>query len=338
MWRVNSERSAQVFERPLTVAVTIPCLNEARCIADVVRAFRVALPEADIYVYDNGSTDDTAAVAAAAGAQVRSEPMRGKGNVVRRMFADVEADIFVMVDGDGTYDAASAPAMIELLRTQQLDMVCGKRVESGGGDEAYRQGHRFGNKLLTTLVGMLFGHRITDILSGYRVMSRRFVKSFPALSRGFETETELTVHSLDLRVPIAEVPTPYGARAAGTASKLNTYRDGWRILSTIVKLLKEERPLAFFGSVSLILALSSVGLSIPLFITFFETGLVPRVPTAILSTGLMLMAVLGFACGLILDTVTRGRRELKRMHYLTHSGVPMRGRRSTDKMLENMRR
>ena len=306
-------------EHRLQIAVLIPCLNEAGGIAGVVTGFRAALPEATIYVYDNGSTDDTSAVAASAGAQVRREPMRGKGNVVRRMFADVDADVYVMVDGDGTYDAASAPAMIELLAEQHLDMVCGKRVDSEA--QAYRQGHRFGNRVLTGLVAVLFGNRITDILSGYRVMSRRFVKSFPALSRGFETETELTVHALDLRVPIAEVRTPYGARSAGTASKLNTWRDGWRILRTIARLVKEERPFAFFTSIGCILALTSIVLAIPLVLEFLQTGLVPRIPTAVLSTGLMLVSVMSFVCGLILDTVTRGRRELKRMHYLLHAGL-----------------
>jgi glycosyltransferase involved in cell wall biosynthesis len=299
------------------VAVLIPCLNEAGGIAGVITGFRAALPDATIYVYDNGSTDDTSAVAASAGAQVRFEPLRGKGNVVRRMFADVDADVYVLVDGDGTYDAASVTAMINLLAEQHLDMVCGKRVDSDV--QAYRHGHRLGNRVLTGLVAVLFGNRITDILSGYRVMSRRFVKSFPALSSGFETETELTVHALDLRVPIAEVRTPYGARSAGTASKLNTWRDGWRILRTIARLVKEERPFAFFVSIGTVLALIAVVLAIPLLLEFLATGLVPRIPTAVLSTGLMLMAVMSYVCGLILDTVTRGRRELKRMHYLLHA-------------------
>lgn len=323
-----STTPAAIPERTLDVAVLIPCLNEAAGIGSVVAEFRRALPAATIYVYDNGSNDDTAAVAAAAGAEVRTEPMRGKGNVVRRMFADIEAEVFVMVDGDGTYHAASAPEMIELLRSKQLDMVCGKRVESDGA--AYRSGHRFGNRVLTGLVAMLFGNQVSDILSGYRVMSRRFVKSFPALSRGFETETELTVHALDLRAPVAELTTPYGSRVTGSVSKLNTFGDGWRILRAIVRLVKEERPLAFFTSAAVALAAVSVILAVPLFITFMETGLVPRLPTAILSTGLMLVAVLSFVCGLILDTVTRGRRELKRMHYLSHPGVPQR-RRSTDR-------
>jgi glycosyltransferase involved in cell wall biosynthesis len=311
------------IERRLKVAVLIPCLNEAAGIANVVQGFRDALPDATVYVYDNASTDDTGAVAQRAGAQVRREPMRGKGNVVRRMFADVEADVYVMADGDGTYDAASAPKMVAMLCEQHLDMICGKRVDTE--QEAYRHGHRFGNRVLTGLVANLFGDSVTDILSGYRVMSRRFVKSFPALSKGFEIETELTVHALDLRVPIAEVATPYGARAQGSASKLNTWRDGWRILRTIAKLVKEERPFAFFFSGGAVLALLSVALATPVVIHFLETGLVERIPTAVLATGVMLVAVMSFVCGLILDTVTRGRRELKRMHYLLH-GSQVAGR------------
>jgi len=236
---------------------------------------------------------------------------------VRRMFADVDADIYVLVDCDGTYDAGSAPQMIDLLCEQQLDMVCGKRVDDA--QAAYRQGHRFGNRVLSGLVASLFGNSVTDILSGYRVMSRRFVKSFPALSKGFETETELTVHALDLRVPMAELATPYGVRAQGTASKLNTWRDGWRILRTIGRLVKEERPFAFFFSGGVLLALISVALATPVVLDFLRTGLVARIPTAVLATGIMLVAVMSFVCGLILDTVTRGRRELKRMHYLLHS-------------------
>jgi glycosyltransferase involved in cell wall biosynthesis len=311
--------NAAVNEPRLKVAVLIPCLNEAAGIAGVVEGFKSAIPGASIYVYDNASSDDTSAVAERAGAKVRREPMRGKGNVVRRMFADVDADVYVLVDGDGTYDAASAPLMIELLTKHHLDMVCGKRVDTDV--HAYRAGHRLGNRVLTRLVGVLFGDRISDILSGYRVMSRRFVKSFPALSRGFETETELTVHALDLRVPVAEVRTPYGARTAGTASKLSTWRDGWRILRTIARLVKEERPFAFFASTGCILALTSIVLAVPLLLDFLETGLVLRIPTAVLSTGLMLVSVMSFVCGLVLDTVTRGRRELKRMHYLLHAAL-----------------
>jgi glycosyltransferase involved in cell wall biosynthesis len=313
---LSSAATQGIQEAGAGVAVLIPCYNEAGAIAGVVADFRAVLPAAQIYVYDNDSSDGTEKVARAAGAEVRRELSRGKGNVVRRMFADVDADVFVLVDGDGTYDAASAPRMIEMLLDQQLDMVCGRRVETARA--AYRQGHRSGNRGLTYVVGALFGGRLTDILSGYRVMSRRFVKSFPALSRGFETETELTVHALDLRAPIAELDTPYGERTAG-ASKLSTWRDGWRILRTIVRLLKEERPFAFFTSIGTVLALTSVALAFPLLIEFLETGLVPRIPTAVLSTGMMLVAVMSFVCGLILDTVTRGRRELKRMHYLLHA-------------------
>jgi glycosyltransferase involved in cell wall biosynthesis len=315
-----------------TVAVLIPCLNEAGAIARVVADFRAVLPAAEIYVYDNGSTDDTLRVAEQAGAQVRSEPLRGKGNVVRRMFADVSADVLILVDGDGTYDAASAPEMIRMLRQGQLDMVCGRRVHPAA--DAYRSGHRFGNWLLTGLVRTLFGNRVTDILTGYRVMSRRFVKSFPALSNGFEIETEITVHALDLRIPLAEHPTPYGAREAGSTSKLNTFRDGWRILRTILRLVKEERPFAFFTQLGAAILAVSLILGIPLVTEYVDTGLVPRVPTAILATGLVLIAVLSFVCGLILDTVTRGRRELKRMHYLTHAGIAGYGRRATDRRPE----
>jgi glycosyltransferase involved in cell wall biosynthesis len=305
------------LDRRLEIAVLVPCLNEAAGIASVVESFRQALPDARVFVYDNASTDETFAVAERAGAVARREPARGKGNVVRRMFADVEADVYVLVDGDGTYDAPSAPKMIELLCENHLDMVCGKRIDSQ--QAAYRQGHRIGNRVLTGLVANLFGDSVTDILSGYRVMSRRFVKSFPALSKGFEIETELTVHALDLRVPIAEVATPYGVRAQGTVSKLNTWRDGWRILRTIGRLVKEERPFAFFFTGGVLLALLSLGLATPVIIDFMRTGLVQRIPTAVLSTGVMLVAVLSFVCGLILDTVTRGRREIKRMHYLLHS-------------------
>ncbi len=298
------------------VAVILPCYNEAAAIGDVVRAFRTALPHAVIYVYDNNSQDDTAHRAREAGALVRREARQGKGHVVRRMFADVEADIYILADGDGTYDAASAPAFVEKLLSEQLDMVVGSRLTTYAG-EAFRRGHRFGNDLLTGFLGLCFGRTFTDILSGYRVFSRRFVKSFPALSAGFEIETELSVHALELRMPIAEVPTPYGARPAGTASKLRTYRDGFRILMMIVNLFKEERPLAFFSIIAGVLALSAVGVAYPVFLTYFETGLVPRFPTAILATGLMILACLSLTCGFVLDTVTHGRREMKRLAYLS---------------------
>jgi glycosyltransferase involved in cell wall biosynthesis len=303
--------------RPQTsqrLAVLVPCFNEQAAIAKVVADVRSALPEAAIYVYDNNSTDRTAEVARDAGAQVRRELHQGKGNVVRRMFADVEADIYVLVDGDATYDAPSARAMIARLREDRLDMVVAARVEEDAG--AYRPGHRTGNRLLTGFFASVFNAPFSDILSGYRVFSRRFVKSFPVLSRGFEIETELSVHALELELAVAEIPTPYYARPAGSVSKLNTWRDGLRILSTILGLYRSERPLAFFSGLGIMLAIMSVGFAIPIFVTYFEQGIVPRIPTAILSTGLMLLAFLSLVAGLVLDTVTRGRREMKLIAYL----------------------
>src|SRR5579859_209553 len=299
----------------MKIAVLIPCYNEEKAIPSVVRDFRAALPDADIYVYDNNSKDRTIEIARAEGALVRSEPLQGKGNVVRRMFADIEADIYVMVDGDGTYDAASAKRMIDRLLTGHLDMVVGSRLhteETG----AFRAGHHFGNKLLTGTVSKIFGDRFDDMLSGYRVFSRRFVKSFPAVSSGFETETELAVHALSLRLPVAEIETPYGARPEGSVSKLNTYRDGIRISWMILQLAREERPMAFFSLLFAALALLSIGLGLPVLIEFMRTGLVPRLPTALLSTGIMLLAFLSLVSGFILDNVTRGRREIKRLAYL----------------------
>jgi hypothetical protein len=316
------------------VAVLIPCFDEAVAIAGVVAAFQAALPDATVYVYDNNSRDGTADVAARAGAVVRVEPMQGKGSVIRRMFADIEADAYVLVDGDGTYDAAAAPAMVELVLRDRIDMVTGLRVTAEGA-AAYRPGHRFGNAALTGMVGWIFGNRVGDMLSGYRVFSRRFVKSFPALASGFETETEFTVHALELRLPVAEVPTQYRERPAGSHSKLSTWRDGLRILRTIGRLVQRERPLAFFGIAGLTLSATAVGLALPLLATYVETGLVPRFPTAILATGLAILACLSFTCGLILDTVTRGRLEAKRMAYITlpafgergHAGAPGEMRR-----------
>jgi len=305
----------------LRTAVLVPCYNEETAIATVVRDFKAVLPHATIYVYDNNSKDRTIEVARAAGAVVRRELLQGKGNVVKRMFADIEADVYVMVDGDATYDAASAPTLIRKLVDEQLDMVNGQRVTEIV--EAYRPGHRFGNLILTGLVAEIFGRRIQDMLSGYRVFSRRFVKSFPALSKGFETETELTVHALELRMPIAEMPTPYKDRPEGSFSKLNTIRDGIRILRTIVNLVREERPLQFFSAVAGLLFLIALALGIPVVVRFVETGLVPRLPTALLATGLSLLAFLSLACGLILDTVTHGRREVKRMAYLSVPAVSL---------------
>jgi hypothetical protein len=298
----------------LDIAVLIPCYNEEVAVPQVVRDFRRALPTARIYVYDNASTDRTAEVAAQAGALVGHEPFPGKGNVMRRMFSDIEADVYVLVDGDDTYDAQAAPALVRALLDNQLDMVNGARVTTI--KEAYRFGHRFGNRLLTGLVQVIFGKQFDDMLSGYRVFSRRFVKSFPAISSGFEIETELTVHALELRMKTCEVPIRYKDRPDGSASKLNTIRDGLRILRMIGVLVKEERPLMFFGCAALVLALLSVGLAIPVIAEYLQTGLVPRLPTAVLSVGIMLVAVLSMACGLILDTVTHSRRELKRLAYL----------------------
>ena len=301
------------------VAVIVPCLNEEAAIGKVVTDFRAALPDALIFVYDNGSTDGTAEAARKAGAVVRSEHLRGKGNVVARMFADIEADVYVMVDGDDTYDAASAPGLIQLLLAESLDMVNGAREEKS--QAAYRRGHRFGNRLLTGLVAWFFGERLNDMLSGYRIMSRRFVKSFPALASGFETETELTVHALQLRLPIGERMTPYRERPPASSSKLRTIPDGIRIMRLIIRLVREERPLEFFAAVAGLLMLASLILAIPVLTEYWRTGLVPRLPTAVLSTGLMLLAFLSLMSGLILATVTRGRVESKRLQYLS---IPIR--------------
>lgn len=300
-----------------SIAVLLPCRNEETNVGAVVRAFRKALPDAAIYVYDNGSSDRTVEVARKAGAIVRREPLVGKGNVVRRMFADVDADVYVMADGDGTYDAASAPTMVDLLVSENLDMVVGTRAEPAVG--AYRRGHRLGNAFLTGAVAWIFERRFTDMLSGYRVFSRRYVKSFPADARGFATETELTVHSLQMRLPVAEHPTPYAARPEGSSSKLNGVRDGLRIMGTIVVLLKEERPVLFFSSIGGLLVTLAGVLAYPLVATYWETGLVPRLPTAVLVTGVTILAFLSFTCGIILDSVMRSRRTTKRLQYL---GLP----------------
>ncbi len=302
------------LDQSCRIAVLIPCYNEELAIGRVVSAFRRALPSAAIFVYDNNSIDRTRKVAAEAGAIVRSEALQGKGNVVRRMFADVEADVYVLVDGDDTYDPDSAPAMVRALLENQLDMVSGRRVSDIIA--AYRPGHRLGNALLTSVVSAIFGKRFDDMLSGYRVFSRRFVKSFPALAYGFEIETELTVHTLELRMPSSEIDTPYKDRPPGSASKLRTFVDGWRILKTIIRLVKEERPLQFFGAFFVMLTAFSLIISVPIFLVYARTGLVPRLPTAVLATGTMLLGFLSLAAGIILDTVTLGRREAKRMRYL----------------------
>ena len=298
----------------LRVAVLIPCFNEEAAVATVIADFRAILPSAEIFVYDNNSSDRTVAVARDAGAQVRSERRQGKGHVVRRMFADIDADIYVLVDGDATYDAASAPRMIEMLLSDHLDMVVGFRVDQA--EAAYRPGHRTGNRMLTGFLSSVFGQAFKDTLSGYRVFSRRFVKSFPVLSDGFEIETELSVHALELALPVAEIETPYYARPEGSFSKLNTWRDGFRILGTILKLYRSEKPLRFFTAIGFFLALVSIGLAIPVIVTYLEEGIVPRLPTAVLSMGLMIFAVMSVSSGLVLDTVTRGRREIKLLAYL----------------------
>ncbi len=300
----------------LEIAVLVPCFNEAAAIDKVVRDFRTALPAATVYVYDNNSTDDTAAIATAAGAVVRRETRRGKGNVVRRMFADIEADIYVMVDGDDTYDAASAPKLVDKLVAENLDMLVGKRVETH--QAAYRPGHRLGNRVLTGLVARLFGSQIDDMLSGYRVFSRRFVKSFPSFSREFEIETELTVHALQMKMAIAEVPTDYKERPEGSVSKLRTFRDGWRILVTIMNLMRNERPLLFFSLIGFVCLAAATILGIPVVVHYLETGLVPRFPTAILASALVVIAVLCISTGLILDLIAHVRRESKRLAYLSY--------------------
>ena len=298
------------------IAVILPCYNEAGAIAQTVQGFAKALPGATIYVYDNNSTDDSRAIAASAGAIVRSVRQQGKGHVVRRMFADVDADIYVMADGDATYEAAAAPRMIEAMLADNLDMVVGARKSEV--EAAYRRGHRLGNLVLTGLLRRLFGRSFTDILSGYRIFSRRFVKSFPVLSAGFEIETEMSVHALELAMPVSEVITAYAARPEGSVSKLSTWRDGWRILRTIIQLYRIERPVWFYGGIGALFALAGLILAVPLFVTYLETGLVPRFPTAILITGLMIIAALNGMCGRILDTVVRGRREVRRLAYLAH--------------------
>ena len=296
------------------IAVLLPCYNEEAAIGATVAGFLAALPGAAVYVYDNNSRDRTRELAAEAGAVVRTERQQGKGHVVRRMFADIDADVYVMADGDLTYDPKAAPAMVEMLLAEELDMVVGTRKHEA--KSAYRGGHVLGNKLFTGLLSGLFGRSFSDIFSGYRVFSRRFVKSFPVLSSGFEIETEMSVHALELRMPVGEVETVYAARPDGSESKLSTFGDGWRILKTIATLYRVERPVLFYGSIGALLLAAAIVLAIPLVVTYLNTGLVPRFPTAILVTGMTVIAVLCFFAGLILDTVTRGRREVRRLAYL----------------------
>jgi glycosyltransferase involved in cell wall biosynthesis len=312
--RVDHRAANSSLEARHKIAVIVPCFNEGHSIAEVVHGFKSALPSASIYVFDNNSTDETVAIASAAGALIRREMLQGKGNVVRRMFADVDADAYVMADGDATYDPSYAGHMVDRLFEERLDMVVGTRVASHV--DAYRPGHHLGNRLLTFAVANLFGERFSDMLSGYRVFSRRFVKSFPAMSSGFEIETELTIHALELHLPVAEVATPYRIRVTGSTSKLRTYVDGLKIVRLIVVLYKNERPLRFFSAIAGALIAVALALGIPLVITFIKTGLVPRQPTAILATGLVLLSALSFIAGMILDTVTRGRLEMRRLAYL----------------------
>jgi len=319
MQSANTSTAAEPGSVRPSIAVLVPCYNEDITIGKVVADFQTALPEATVYVYDNNSRDQTISVARAAGAVVRKEPRQGKGNVVRRMFADIEADIYVLVDGDDTYDAAAARQLVNCLIEDQLDFINALRQSTV--KEAYRAGHRFGNWLLTGLVRMFFGRQFNDMLSGYKILSRRFVKSFPAMSIGFETETELAVHALELRMPSTEIATVYKERPPGSVSKLRTYSDGVQIMMLIARLVKDERPLLFFGLVGLALILLGVVLSIPLLITYLETGLVPRIPTAILSVGLVLVGVLSNFAGLVLDMTTKTRREMKRLIYLSLPGI-----------------
>jgi glycosyltransferase involved in cell wall biosynthesis len=299
--------------RNKSIAVLLPCYNEEAAIGTVIGGFQRALPAAKIYVYDNNSTDATRANAAEAGAIVRSEPHQGKGNVVRRMLADIDADIYVLADGDATYDPTAAGKLIDTLASNNLDMVVGTR---NGGGEAYRRGHQFGNQLFNRIVATLFGPGFSDILSGYRVLSRRFAKSFPVTSSGFEIETELSVHALDLKIATAEIALPYGARPEGSESKLNTYRDGLRILATIVMLYKELKPFRFFGAIATGLILVALALGLPIIHTFLQTGLVPRLPTAVLASGIMQLGFISLGCGFVVESVSQGRREAKRMRYL----------------------
>lgn len=316
------------------VAVLVPCRDEELSVAQVVADFARGLPNCAVYVYDNGSTDRTAERARRAGAIVRAEPMPGKGGVMRRMFAEIDADAYVIVDGDGTYDAARAADLVSALVRDDLDMVTAVR-DYGHEDTAYRRGHRFGNRMFNWLLGMFFGQRPTDMFSGYRVLSRRFVKSFPASARGFEFEAELTVHALQLRVPTAEVVTRYRGRTAGSASKLRSYRDGVRILTFIGLLFKDVHPFAFFGLIGAALFIAALAFGVPLIVEYERTGLVSRLPTAVLATGLVLLSSLSLACGLILDSVSRGRLEGKRLAYLAagvrwhHANVELRAAGAT---------
>jgi glycosyltransferase involved in cell wall biosynthesis len=310
----SQQTLSRISVRSPRIAVLIPCCNEELAVSGVIEGFHRSLPDAIVHVYDNNSSDRTSLIARVAGAVVRNEVLQGKGHVVRRMFADVEADIYVLVDGDGTYDPAAAPVMVRHLIENQLDMVTAVRRPT---HHAYPPGHRIGNRLLNSLVCRVFGNRVSDLLSGYRAFSRRFVKSFPALAAGFETETEFTIHALELKMPIGEVPTDYRGRVAGSRSKLHTFADGLRILRTIMMLVKQEKPLQSFGLTGAALLIAGLCLGLPVVVEYLRTGMVPRLPTALLATGLVLSSSLSFVCGLVLDQVARGRKELKRLAYLS---------------------
>ncbi len=298
-----------------SVAVLIPCYNEAETIANVVRAFKKCLPNAIVYVYDNCSEDETVQRAHEAGAIVTIARDRGKGNVVRRMFADVDADIYIMVDGDSTYSACDAPKMVEIIENDNVDMVVAARKERS--ENAYREGHKFGNSLFNFILKILFHSTFSDIFSGYRAFSKRFVKTFPVMTNGFDIEAELSIHALTLSIPFAEIKSEYSERPANSHSKLSTFKDGAKILLSIISLLKETRPLFFFGMISLLMCLLSIGIAYPIIGTFIETGLVPRLPTAVLSMGIMLISFLSLTCGLILDSISQGRMEIKKLNYLS---------------------
>ncbi|NGO51264.1 glycosyltransferase [Allomesorhizobium camelthorni] len=302
-------------EDDFAIAVLLPCHNEEQTIGDVVKRFRDALPGAALYVYDNNSSDLTALKARAAGATVVRESRQGKGNVVRRMFADIEADIYLMADGDGTYAPEDAPLLINTLMTERADMVVGTR--RGVTDNAGRAGHAAGNRIFNGLYKRLFGRDFTDIFSGYRAFTRRFVKSFPAVSGGFEIETEMSVHASQLKLPVSEIALDYGRRPEGSTSKLSTCRDGAKILLMFALLMKETQPLRFFGTVAALFLIASTVLGVPVLIEFLETGLVPRIPTWVLSVGLLLLSMLMVVTGLVLDSVSRGRAEQKRIFYLS---------------------
>lgn len=310
----------------VSIAVLIPSYNEEAGIGHVIAGFREAVPSAEIFVYDNNSSDHTVEKAKNLGAIVRQESRQGKGYVVRRMFADIDADVYILVDGDDTYDSKIAQTLVEILIINGLDMINCSRASTIA--TAYRPGHKFGNGLLSGIVKMIFGDQFQDLLSGYRVFSRRFVKSFPVMSTGFEIETELTIHALALEMPSMEIPCNFKNRQEGSESKLRTFSDGFRILMTIANLLRQEKPLLVFSLVSFLSLSASLLLSYPLIETWLATGLVPRLPTAILTTGLMLGSICSMVCGLILDTVTRGRKEAKRLAYLAIPGIHQNGRSS----------